>query len=199
MAQEVVDYAGFVSLVIDALQAADVEYMIGGALALWAWGEPRSTMDLDLMISVSVEAIPRLSMELKTREMLLPPDIVLDAVIEAQPYVPLNAIHMYSGFKADLYLLFPEDDLGQKAFSRRRQVDLGPRFGTLFVQSPEDLIIYKLAYYRISRQTKHPRDIYAILIAQGDQIDFDYIQEWVDRQGLSAIWDEMLRNRPDRS
>lgn len=199
MTGKVIDYPGFVSLVIEALQAASIEYMVGGALALWAWGEPRSTLDLDLMISVPVEAIVRLSEELKARDMLLPPDIIMDAIIEERSNLPLNANHAYSGFKADLYLLFPSDDLGQAAFKRRRQVDLGPRFGTLYVHSPEDLILYKLWYYRISRQTKHPRDIYAILLAQGDLIDHNYIREWVDRLGLSSVWDELLRNRPGRS
>ncbi len=199
MAQDIIDYPKFVSLVIEALQAAGVEYMVGGALALWAWGEPRSTMDLDLMISVPVEAISGLSAELKERDMLLPPDIILDAVIAERSNIPLNAIHLYSGFKADLYLLFPNDNLGQMAFSRRKQVDLGPHYGALYVHSPEDLILYKLWYYRISRQTKHPRDIYAILIAQEDHIDLDYIQEWVTRLGLSSVWEELLRNRPGRS
>jgi len=199
MAQDIIDYPKFVSLVIEGLQAAGVEYMVGGALALWAWGEPRSTMDLDLMISLPLEAITGLSEELKKRDMLLPPDIILDAVIAERSNIPLNAIHLYSGFKADLYLLFPNDNLGQMAFRRRKQVDFGPLYGTIYVHSPEDLILYKLWYYRISRQTKHPRDIFAMLIAQEGHIDLDYIQEWVTRLGLSSVWEELLRNRPGRS
>ena len=199
MAQEIIDYPKFVSLVIEALQAAGVEYMVGGALALWAWGEPRSTMDLDLMISLPLEAISGLSEELKKRDMLLPPDIILSAVTAERSNIPLNAIHLYSGFKADLYLLFPNDNLGQMAFRRRMQVDFGPHYGTLYVHTPEDLILFKLWYYRISRQTKHPRDIYAILITQEDHIDLDYIQEWVTRLGVSSVWEELLRNRPGRS
>jgi len=199
MAQEIIDYPGFVRLVTGALQKVGIDYMIGGALALWAWGEPRATLDLDLVISVPLEAVPRLSEELKARDMLLPPDIILDALIEERSDVPLNANHIHSGFKADLYILFSSDDFGQMAFSRRELVDLGPQLGTLYVHSPEDLIVYKLWYYRLSRQTKHPRDIYAILMAQGDQIDLDYIQEWVDRKGLSSVWAELLRNRPDRA
>ena len=199
MAQEIIDYPGFVRLVTGALQKVGIDYMIGGALALWAWGEPRATLDLDLVISVPLEAVPRLSEELKVRDMLLPPDIILDALIEERSDVPLSANHIFSGFKADLYILFSSDDFGQMAFSRRKLVDLGPQLGTLYVHSPEDLIVYKLWYYRLSRQTKHPRDIYAILMAQGDQIDLDYIQEWVDRKGLSSVWAELLRNRPDRA
>jgi hypothetical protein len=33
---EALDYAGFVKLVIDALEASGVDYMIGGAVAAWA-------------------------------------------------------------------------------------------------------------------------------------------------------------------
>jgi hypothetical protein len=199
MAQDSIDYPEFVSLVIEALQAADVEYMVGGALALWAWGEPRSTMDLDLLISLPLDAIAGLSEELKKHDMLLPADIILDAVLAERSNIPLNAIHLYSGFKADLYLLFPNDNLGQMAFKRRIQLDFGPDYGVLYVHSPEDLILYKLWYYRISRQTKHPRDIYAILIAQEDHIDLDYLQEWVTRLGLNSVWEELLRNRPGQS
>lgn len=199
MTQKIIDYPEFVALVIEALQSAGVEYMIGGALALWAWGEPRSTMDLDLMVNIPVEAITRLSEELKSRDMLLPADIILDAIIAERSNLPLNAYHMYSGFKADIYLLFEHDEPGKSAFRRRQVVDLGPRFGRLYVHSPEDLILYKLWYYRISRQTKHPRDIYAILLAQKESIDLDYIQEWVDRLGLTSIWEELMKNRPDRS
>ena len=61
MTEEVIDFPEFVAMVTGALQATGVEYMIGGALALWAWGEPRSTMDLDLRVAIPVEAIPRLS------------------------------------------------------------------------------------------------------------------------------------------
>ena len=72
-------------------------------------------MDLDLMISLPLEAISGLSEELKKRDMLLPPDIILDAVNAERSNIPLNAIHLYSGFKADLYLLFPNDRLKSAA------------------------------------------------------------------------------------
>ena len=43
MKNKSLDIAGFLKLVIDALNAAGVEYLIGGAIAEWAWGEPRAT------------------------------------------------------------------------------------------------------------------------------------------------------------
>lgn len=62
----------FARLVIDALQAAHVEYLLGGSLALVAWGEPRSTLDVDLVISLPGNRIKELSWELEKRQMLVP-------------------------------------------------------------------------------------------------------------------------------
>ncbi len=37
MNDEILSYEGFIRLVLKALEAADIEYMIGGAVAAWAW------------------------------------------------------------------------------------------------------------------------------------------------------------------
>jgi hypothetical protein len=192
MSAEPIGYGEFVSLVIDALEAASVDYLIGGAVAAWAWGEPRSTLDLDLVVNLPIEAVVPLSKELENRDMLVPADIILDTLLEARTDVPINAIHMHSGFKANLNLLRPEDELRQLALQRRVQVDLGPPIGQVFVHSPEDLIIYKTLYFSLSRQTKHLRDIAAVLAALGDQLDDGYVETWIARQGLLGIWKELL-------
>ncbi len=75
----------FARLVIDALEAAETEYMLAGALAVAAWAEARSTLDVD---------------------------------IETRVDLPVNVIHMYSGYKADLFLLRPGDEYRETAFFR---------------------------------------------------------------------------------
>jgi hypothetical protein len=187
-------YADFVKLVIDALEVIGVEYLIGGAVAAWAWGEPRSTLDLDLVVNVPVESASLLSQELAKRDMLVPADIILDAIIEDRSDLPIHAIHMYSGFKADLYPLRPQDELRRSALERRKQVDFGPPIRMVYVHSPEDLIVYKVLYFSISQQTKHLRDIAAILKSMGDEIDYAYIETWVERKGLGPIWQQILWN-----
>lgn len=194
MDEKNIDYAGFIHLVIDALEAAGVEYMIGGAVAAWAWGEPRATLDLDLVVNIPFESIGKLSTELKKRDMLVPADIILDHLLDDRGDQPLNAIHMYSGYKADMYPIRSGDELRQTAFQRRQLVDLGPEIGDVYLHSPEDLIIYKLWYFSLSRQTKHPRDIGAILKTLGNQLDFTYLQSWINRKGLNSIWEEITRN-----
>ena len=193
MSEESLDFAEFVRLMIETLDVVGVDYLIGGAVAAWAWGEPRATLDLDLVVNIPLETVSRLSKELEKRGMLVPEEIILDHLLDDRVDVPINAIHMYSGYKADLYLLRAGDELSQSAFQRRKRIDLGPQFGWIYLHSPEDLIIYKLCYYSLSQQTKHLRDITAMVLALGDELDFDYIAYWVDRRGVLRLWNEMLR------
>jgi hypothetical protein len=194
MKNKPLDIAGFLRLVIEALNAAGVEYLIGGAIAEWAWGEPRATQDLDLVVKIPIKSINKLSKELKKRDMLIPAEIILDTILEERADIPINAIHMYSGLKADLYPVREGDELRLSAFQRREQVDYGPPIGKVYIHSPEDLILYKLMYFGLSQQSKHSRDIAAILKSKKNELDLDYIEQWVARLGLSSLWKEILDN-----
>lgn len=191
MTDQPLEITAFLKLILDALKASKVEYLIGGAIAEWAWGEPRATQDLDIVINLPVKAIGRFSKELEKRNMLVPADIILDTMMEDRADIPLNAIHMYSGLKADLYLMRDGDELRQNAFQRRLLVDYGPPIGKVYVHSPEDLILYKLMYLGLSGQPKHARDIAAILKAKRDQLDYGYIESWIVRLGLISVWQEL--------
>jgi hypothetical protein len=57
--------------------------------------------------------------------MLIPAEIIRDAILEGRADIPINAIHMHNGLKADLYPVRDGDELRQSAFQRREQVDYG--------------------------------------------------------------------------
>jgi hypothetical protein len=185
-------FENFVIQVIEAVESAGIDYMIGGAVAAWAWGEPRGTLDLDLVVNIPLEAVNRLAQELEKRDMLVPADIMVENILETRADLPINAIHMYSGYKADLYPLREGDELRAAAFERRQKIDLGDPFGELFLHSAEDLIIYKLWYYSLSQQTKHLRDITSIVLTLGKALDYDIIQYWTDKKGLTTLWGDLL-------
>lgn len=194
MPEKTIAYAQFVKLVLAALESAGIPYMVGGAVAAWAWGEPRATRDLDVVVNIPFEAANRLSEELKARDMLVPADIIMDYLMDDRSDRPLNAIHIHSGYKADIYLLREGDALREKAFQRRKLVDLGPALGEVYLHSPEDLILYKLWYYSLSQQTKHLRDISAIVKTMQGELDYDYIQRWTMEKGTNTLWDEILKS-----
>jgi hypothetical protein len=140
----------------------------------------------------------RLSEELEKRDMLVPADIILDLFLEMRADLPVNAIHLGTGYKAELFLLRPGDVYRETAFARRRLVDLGPPLGEVYVHAPEDLILNKLRYFSLSQQTKHVRDITSILLALHDELNLEYIKTWSARLGLSALWEDIQRRATDQ-
>lgn len=191
MSDKPLDITQFILLILETLETTGVEYMIGGAIAAWAWGEPRSTQDLDVVVNLPVKSIGRFSKELEKRGMLLPADIILDRVADDRGDVPLSVIHALSGYKADIYLVREGDELRRDAFQRRQLVDYGPPINKVYIHSPEDLILYKLIYLGLSGQPKHSRDIKAILSAQKSGLDLEYLIKWIEILGLKSLWMEL--------
>lgn len=193
MSQEYLSFEDFMKMIVSVLDRAGIEYMIGGAVAAWIWGEPRSTQDLDLVIHLSTEKINTLSAELERIEIYLPPEIILENIHETRADLPLNAIHGASGYKAEMFLVREADEFRALAFQRRVKVDFGPELGEVFIHTPEDLILYKILYYSLSQQTKHIRDIGAIVGSLKGRLDYEYIQTWAGRKNLISIWDAIRK------
>lgn len=193
MSDNFLSFEDFLAMILDVLEKAEIDYMIGGAIAVWSWGEPRSTQDVDLVIHLQAEQVKALSDELEKVEIFLPVDIIIENLYETRGDLPLNAIHGSSGYKAEMFLVREDDALRQSAFARRVKVDFGGKVGKVYVHSAEDIIIYKLLYYALSQQTKHVRDIGSILKIKGDELDYTYIEKWVAKKELGAIWDEIRR------
>lgn len=181
----------FARLVLDALDATQLEYMIGGSFALYAWGEVRTTRDFDLVVHLPGQKIRQLSQELEARNMLVPPEILLDLLIQPEGDLPVNAIHLDSGYKAELFLLRPDDTFRAVCLARRRLVDLAEPLGMVYVHAPDDLIINKVRYYGLSRQTKHIRDIASILAMSGDEIEWAHLLKWIRQLDLVPVWLEV--------
>jgi hypothetical protein len=186
------DFTRFVQLVLEALEAAQIKYLVGGAVATAAWGQARTTQDLDVVVDLPVESMASLSKELERRDMLVPPDIMLDLWLRSRGDLAINAIHWPSGYKAELFMLRPEDRQRRAALERRVKADYGPPLGEIWVHAPEDLILYKVRYYAISQQTKHVRDIGGILSSVGDELDWDYLNDWIGALDLGEVWFELL-------
>ena len=191
MSNNYLSFEEFLKMILSVLEKAGIDYMIGGAVAVWPWGEPRSTQDIDIVIHLGMEQINALSKELEKIEIYLPPDIIMENLHKTRIDLPINAIHGASGYKAEMFLLREDDELRKTAFQRRVKVDFGSEIGEVFIHSPEDLIIYKMLYYSLSQQTKHIRDIGSIIKVRGNELDYEYIQKWAVTKQLIGIWQEI--------
>ncbi|MBI1297151.1 hypothetical protein GC175_19555 [bacterium] len=190
MLDPLLNFNHFIRNVIDALEEADIVYLAGGSVAVWGWGEPRTTMDFDVVVNLPFERISSLSKALLSRDMNVPSDIILDVLLSPTD-LAINAIHQRTGFKAELFPLRPGDRLRESALERRLIIDLGEPIGELYVHSPEDLIIYKVLYYSLSEQTKHVRDIAGIMRTVGHELEMDYLHRWIATLDLDEIWQEI--------
>ena len=59
------------------------------------------------------------------------------------------------------------------------------------VHAPDDLILNKVHYYSISRQSKHIRDIASIVVSPDVPIDWGYFDGWLERLKLEDTWQEV--------
>lgn len=63
---------------------------------------------------------------------------------------------------------------------------------------PEDVILYKLIYYRDGASERHLRDVAGILRVSGSEIDLEYIDAWAGRLDLADIWSAVRRRLGER-
>jgi hypothetical protein len=92
------------------LDDAEVPYVIGGSLASSVHGEPRATMDVDVVADLPLEAIARLVAGLRP-EYYVDEEAARGAV---QSRGAFNAVHMHSGVKVDFFIA------GSDPFERER-------------------------------------------------------------------------------
>ena len=107
----------------------------------------------------------------------------------------VNIIDAQRGYKADIFPIDADTPTPQELeiLSRLQRHVYDESDGAAAVlYSPEDVIVYKLKYYVLGRMPKHLRDIGAIMSAQGDALDREYIAGWADRIGAGDVWAELL-------
>jgi len=103
---------------------------------------------------------------------------------------PINIIDGINGVKADVYVA-RDTGLYVFAMQRRRRLRFyeSPPLDAWFL-SPEDVILYKLDYFRQSEgvSQKHPLDIARMLSLHSDTLDLAYLEEWARTIGVSDLW-----------
>jgi hypothetical protein len=91
-----------------------------------------------------------------------------------------NVIHLATMFKVDLFI--PKDRPFDRQQLDRRQSWIADRDSgrTIYVASPEDTILTKLAWYRLGDEvSEHQwRDTLGVLVVQGDRLDLTYMGHW---------------------
>lgn len=181
-----VDLPELVPLFALPLGRAGLGYMVTGAVAAAVYGEPRLTLDLDLILSLGAREVRRLAQLFPSEEFYVPPEETLLAEAARLRHGHFNLMHLGSGLRADVYVL-GNDPLHVWAFERRREVQVSGQ--PAWIAPPEYVILRKLQYFREAGSPKHLRDIAWMLRVSEDLIDLPLLETKVGELGVQPEWE----------
>ena len=171
-------------LVITKLEELDIPYMLSGSVASSFYAQPRMTRDIDIVIELAAEQIPKITEEFSADFYIDENDV--DKAVQLQSM--FNIIHYQAVVKID-FIVRKDSPYRQLEFERRVKKMIADF--ALWVVSPEDLIISKLFWAKDSKSELQLNDVSSIVKYQAEKLDWDYIEYWVKELGLGQIWGEI--------
>ena len=180
--------------VIRRLNRVSVEYMLTGSMASNYWGIPRTTHDLDFVVSFQVAAASRLVQE------FCEGFYIDEASVRAAFRAPhqFNAIDLRSALKVDFWMLRPAP-FEQEMFRRRARITLLGE--PTWIASAEDVVLHKLYWHTITPSERQLGDAVGVVAVQGSALDAGYLRRWAAELKVSATLEDLLagRIRPKRT
>lgn len=178
--------------VASRLEEIPVPYVIGGSLASSLHGEPRATMDVDVVTDLSAETTAGLIAALR-------PDYYVDedaARVAVTTSGSFNAVHTGAGVKVDFFVA-GSDAFELERLRTRIAVSIGatpPR--TLWMDTAEHTVLRKLEWYRRGGETsdRQWRDVLAIIALQGESLDRAVLARWAPVLDVSDLLARSLRD-----
>jgi hypothetical protein len=160
----------FFQKITDVLNEDKIPYMLSGSVAMSLYIVPRATRDFDFIIHLPLQNIDSF-IEKFQEGYYCDKESIEDAV---KNHSMFNIIDHASGFKAD-FVILKDNAFRQEEFKRRIKMDY---FGkTIYVVSPEDLLISKLMWIQDLQSAIQMDDIKNL--AEIDNLDWQYITKWV--------------------
>jgi len=184
-AEPLPDVLGIAVDVAKRLDDAGIPYVIGGSLASSIHGEPRATMDVDVVADLPQDAITRLVGALRP-DYYVDEDAARDAVRSQGSF---NAVDTRSGVKVDFFVA------GSDPFDRERlltriavMVPSDPPC-SLWFDTAEHTLLRKLEWYRRGGEVSERqwRDVLAIVALQGGTLDHLELDRWAPSLGVSDL------------
>ncbi|HEY0142467.1 MAG TPA: DUF6036 family nucleotidyltransferase [Thermoanaerobaculia bacterium] len=169
-----------------ALDAAEVPYMVVGSFASSVHGLPRATRDVDIVIAPTREQLLRLIGQLPDTSYYADREQALDALKYRSQF---NIVDFVSGWKVD-FIIPRLTEFTESQFDRRRVIEISGV--PVYVASPEDVVIAKLAWSKEGGSGRQLEDVASIITAQADHLDRRYIERWVRELKLDPEWRSAL-------
>ena len=167
--------------VASKLNGAGIPYMISGSVAMNFYAQPRMTRDIDIVVVLKPEDVD-IFVSLFESDYYVDRDTIQKEVKRKGMF---NLIHNKLIVKVD-FIMKKEGEYDEVAFSRRRRIEVDSM--SIWIISPEDLILSKCIWSRESKSEMQIDDVRNVLEAQPD-LDSAYMTSWVNRLGVKKVFD----------
>ena len=171
--------------VADAFKRLGVEFYIGGSIASAYHGEPRSTVDVDLIADLPTSEASRL-VHLLGEDFYADSNMIIQAITSRTSF---NLIHLPTMYKIDVFI--PKQRPFDKSV-RQRVVQATAFEGddrTYQIASPEDTILSKLEWYKAGGEMSERqwRDVVGVMQVQLRQLDQAYLERWAPELAVNDL------------
>ncbi|MBA3853574.1 MAG: hypothetical protein C0503_04110 [Gemmatimonas sp.] len=172
------------------LERVGVRYVIGGSIASSLHGEPRSTLDVDVVADL-LEAQVAAVVAALGDAYYIDPTVALDAVCAGASF---NVVHVASTIKVDVFVA------GADPFELRRletalEISAPPPLtATLRIDTAEHTLLRKLEWYRRGGEISERqwRDVRAIVALQGQRLNVSELRRWSLHLGVDDLLTRVL-------
>jgi hypothetical protein len=179
----------FLKDVISRLEATGSPYAVTGSIASNLWGVPRMTHDLDVLVVISSEQVPRIIQAFAERY-YISDQAVREAIRSGRMF---NVLDLQSMYKADCWV-YAGDEFNKSMLARRKRLEIAPGVEA-FVGSAEDVLLHKLVWHAITPSERQLADAAGIAAVQAGALDLAYLREWAAKQGTTDLLEDALQGK----
>ena len=169
-----------------ALEENRIDYMVTGSVASSLQGEPRSTQDIDVVVVMKKADAGPLTGIFHPPRFYLDEKSIIAAIDNKDMF---NLVDVKEGGKVDFWLL-KDEPFDQSRFTRRQKENVMGFH--MFVSSPEDTILMKLKWAKISGGSeKQSTDALRVYEVQAKSLDMGYLDIWAKKLGVESLWKDL--------
>ena len=175
--------------VIEAFESLGIRYYLSGSIACSVYGLPRGAQDIDFVADIQVEHVCPLSEHLQAAY-TINEQAWHDAIAQRNAF---SLLYLASLVKVDVML--PRGTAFDSLVAQRaQQLSLLEGYQPIWLASPEDVALMRLAWYRDGGATADDQwnDVLGVLKVQAPNLDVQYLRHVAHILNVSGFLEQAL-------